>query len=633
MDEAWQDECPWPRRLLHVPTLTSYPWQRGNIYSNQPEPRYNAISYTWGRYVLPSNIQPEVAALPIKGTTWERYLPRINPEVFTVDELRATLAMATCPYPGYDAVNFVWLDIACIDQTPNSPENASEVGRQARIFRGAADVFVWLSSHVSQDIIAWAHAANEVMNNMGDLYRGEAGLVRAWLGSCTNLLRSFTSDPWFSSLWTLQEGFLSPGAIFLFRDGVSSNLLAMCREEYGDNHLRQGLSLHSWVHFWNHIRVILKEHPFDMAAEEMARLKETIMDVGVIEGVFNNLEVQVVIDRGYYNFSEGEMGNPFSLLAASQARTTSREEDRVYAIMQVFDVQVGKSAPDALTGSTRAMAFTLDELHVQLAAAVLAKYPVASQLMVQPEDWPAHKAWMVHPAMSIPQSALHIWNQLTFGCVVEHACVMGTHLIRRERSGLLIDGSDNEENDVWACFTGLTTRLEGLIEAMAGVDRLQDIEFHLDGRWRVHPDIVGILADDHRNLWSKDAFGPAKARHVRLGDWLSNTFEAPTVLLLVRLSARPGRRDLECDMTEEKRNFERSASKAVGLLLSPADPETSRADVGSRSQFKRIGFVIWNPLRTLDEGGMENADAIPVAVGDILHGDGPKWVNTDALFQ
>lgn len=468
---------------------------------------------------------------------------------------------------------------------------------------------------------------------MGDLYRGEAGLIRAWLGSCTNLLRSFTSDPWFSSLWTLQEGFLSPGALFLFRDGVSSNLLAMCREEYGDNHLRQGLSLHSWVHFWNHIRVILKEHPFDMAAEEMARLKEAIMDVGVIEGVFNNLEVQVVMDRGYYKFSEGEMGNPFSLLAASQARTTSREEDRVYAVMQVFDVQVGKSAPDALTRSTRAMAFTLDELHFQLAAAVLAKYPIASQLMVQPEDWPAHKAWMVHPAMSIPQSALHIWNQLTFGCAVEHACVMGTQFVRRERSGPPIDGSDNEENDMWACFTGLTTRLEDVVQAMAGVDRLQDIEFHLDGRWRAHPDIVEILADDHRNLWSKDAFGPAKARNARLGAWLSDTFEAPTLLLLARLSARPGRRDVESDMTEEERNFERSASKAIGLLLSPADPQASRSAVGSRLRFKRIGFVIWNPMRTLDEGGMENVDAIPVAVGDILHGDGPKWVNTDALFQ
>lgn len=630
MDDAWQDECPWPRRLLHVPTLTSYPWRRGNIYGNQPEPRYNAISYTWGRYVLPSNIQPEVTALPIKGTTWESFLPRIRPEVFTVDELRATLAMATCPYPGYDAVEFVWLDIACIDQTPDSPENASEVGRQARIFRGASDIFVWLNSHVSQDIIAWGHAVQEVVKNVPDLYRREDDMIRAWLGSCTHLLTSFTSDPWFSSLWTLQEGFLSPGAIFLFRDGIPSNLLALCREEYGDDHLRQGLSLHSWVHVWKYILIVLEEAPFGVATEEMMSLKKAIMDVGVIEGVFNNLEMKVATDRRYYNFSEGEMGNPFSLLAASQARFTKHEEDRVYAIMQVFDVQVGKSAPSALSGSTRAMTFTPDELHLQLAAAVLAKYPVASQLIVQPQDWPTHKAWMVHPAMSIPQIALDIWNHLTFGCVVEHSCLMSTH-----DDGLLVDCADKKDSDVWACFTGLTTRLEGLVQAMADVGRLQDIDFHLDGRWRAHPDVVAIFraADDHRNLSSKDIFGPAKARNAKLGAWIANAFEAPTVLLLARLSARLGPQDLERDMTEEEQIDRRGASKAVGLLLWPADPHARRSAEGFHLRFRRIGFIIWNPMRTLDEGAMENGDTIPVAVRDILHGDGPKWVNIDAVFQ
>lgn len=41
-------------------------------------------------------------------------------------------------------IAFVWLNIACIDQTPGSLAKAREIGQQAEIFRGAAGTFVWL---------------------------------------------------------------------------------------------------------------------------------------------------------------------------------------------------------------------------------------------------------------------------------------------------------------------------------------------------------------------------------------------------------------------------------------------------------------------------------------------------------
>lgn len=40
----------WPRRLLHVPTMTSFEWAPGNYYGSTQEPSYNATSYTWGRW-------------------------------------------------------------------------------------------------------------------------------------------------------------------------------------------------------------------------------------------------------------------------------------------------------------------------------------------------------------------------------------------------------------------------------------------------------------------------------------------------------------------------------------------------------------------------------------------------------
>ena len=57
----------WPRRLLHVSTLTSCEWAEGNIYKGVKEPRYVAISYTWGRWALRPGEKPGVESIRIKG--------------------------------------------------------------------------------------------------------------------------------------------------------------------------------------------------------------------------------------------------------------------------------------------------------------------------------------------------------------------------------------------------------------------------------------------------------------------------------------------------------------------------------------------------------------------------------------
>jgi hypothetical protein len=43
-------------------------------------------------------------------------------------------------------VEFLWLDIACIDQRETESRSAAEVGRQTVIFDGARHVFIWSSS-------------------------------------------------------------------------------------------------------------------------------------------------------------------------------------------------------------------------------------------------------------------------------------------------------------------------------------------------------------------------------------------------------------------------------------------------------------------------------------------------------
>lgn len=138
----------WPRRLLHVPSMTSFEWQPGNYYGTTRAPKYNILSYTWGRYRLDKsdNLRPKelesVRGISIQGVEWD--IPPIDPAHFTEREFRLVLdSVAKSGEP--DPVEFVWVDVACIDQRRGSAVGSLEVGRQEVIFKGAQRVYIWLT--------------------------------------------------------------------------------------------------------------------------------------------------------------------------------------------------------------------------------------------------------------------------------------------------------------------------------------------------------------------------------------------------------------------------------------------------------------------------------------------------------
>ncbi|KAJ9616903.1 hypothetical protein H2200_000623 [Cladophialophora chaetospira] len=404
-DDGFDNDCRWPRWLLHVDSLTSYKWQPGNVYSGIAEPQYNAISYTWGRFQLLDTEEIDVKTTPIKGISWINYLPRIRPGHFTVDELLNTIRTAACPYPEYDAVDFLWLDIACIDQTPESPTNRMEVGRQTKIFRGAKDTFIWLPSHRSNDIGLWVLKLECVIAARLPIFAGDNRVVAlnsAWFASALETLRWFIKDPWFSSLWTLQEAFLSPKAIFIWRDGLSEEFVHLCRNDKGAVKL---FTLKMWVSNWQTVRIRRKREL--QMFPEARELNEAIDTTGVLGGVYdewmnNNLfDIEIPSDL---------MGNPFQLLAAAKHRTATHREDHVYAIMQVFDLRLGHSDPSA---SDRH--FTLDELEIQLASALLQRYPIFSQLVTHPTTPRSHPTWMITSDVSLPDEAIFAWTHEALG--------------------------------------------------------------------------------------------------------------------------------------------------------------------------------------------------------------------------
>jgi hypothetical protein len=106
----------WPQRLLHVFSMTSYEWQPGNICGGCKEPKYRAISYTWGRWELKAGKKPKVKqVLEVKGVPWT--IPRIDPGHLTMKTFENVIKPTrTSTVPIWPSVDFLWLDLTCIDQ-------------------------------------------------------------------------------------------------------------------------------------------------------------------------------------------------------------------------------------------------------------------------------------------------------------------------------------------------------------------------------------------------------------------------------------------------------------------------------------------------------------------------------------
>jgi hypothetical protein len=258
------------------------------------------------------------------GVRWP--IPRIKPDHFTVDGLVSTIRIAAVGNAAGDVppVDFIWLDVACIDQTPNSKENASEVGRQAKIFTGAINVFAWFTSFRSaSDFTAWydqstvTYFATETPA-FRPFHKAEPkeDLVENMLNNISRLLQ----EPWCTSLWTLQEAFLRPDTMLLFRkhkDPVS--ILPNLESAFmWMNDLMSDAQISG-----------LKE------GDPMSQLGDMVSKLGFLPaGHILRGERETNNDENDTDtYLSGSSENPFRLLKCCKARTTSYEEDRVYAII------------------------------------------------------------------------------------------------------------------------------------------------------------------------------------------------------------------------------------------------------------------------------------------------------------
>ena len=335
--ELFDEEDEWPRRLLHIPSMTSHRWEPGNVYGGVVKPKYNILSYTWGRWEDKTGKMPNAEPLCINGIGWP--VPRIDSGHFNASQFMAVV-QATA---GENRLEYMWLDVACIDQTKDSPEMAREIGRQATIFRKAEEGFIWLNQHNTSELqeIASDFKSMEMVEDVGE----------EDLSSALCILHRLKKAHWFSSLWTLQESWINPEAIFLSKssDKVSFgtatfNFLSVARSCVG----------------------LLRK----LRREFRAQLNDKTSSTYQFE--------QLVRTSGFYALTN--VMNPLGLLSASNFREVRPEEEnnRVYGIMQALGFQLGVSAPDAPIGKK----YTLADLEDQMGTAILREYPLISQLHV-----------------------------------------------------------------------------------------------------------------------------------------------------------------------------------------------------------------------------------------------------------
>jgi hypothetical protein len=522
------------------------------------EPKYNAISYTWGRWQLKDGEKPHVKALDVKGTPWE--IPRIDPgKHFSVEQFRQVVLRATdsehllevneievsksvgfLPPPAdtrkqLDKVDFIWLDVACIDQRFGS-NSMEELGRQAKIFKGARSVYIWLSSQKVvelQTLLGELGKLVEKLNCLSGSHHLLRSVEKSWQDAAFRILQALLQDPWFTSLWTLQEAFLCPHAIFLSQEAQTVML--------------------------------------ELAQTSPATLKSLLLHCEIL----NQVSVQSIAAKfnsprdwrltslmRMAGLSALAMNSPMALYSIARFRKATYELDQVYGIMQVFDLQLGKAAKEADPDQE----FTLQELEDQLGAALLKHFPILSQLhtFIEPADF--GKGWRIGRSSAIPELVKEI---PCFG-------VMKTanHKSLCELTTTYFRGSQ------WGYVRGKACSFESLQLAWAQADQ-QPFAQTLQGRTiqNIALDLGDVFGPDCPEYAAVNI--PRNGRQHRLASWMAEHFQEKLRTIILA----------HCSQADDCHDD--GQSYIIGLIVI----RQTRDDI---TYWHRIGICVWYLTHTMN---------------------------------
>jgi hypothetical protein len=574
-------QSPWPRRLLHVPSMTSWPWRPGNFYGDHEAPKYNALSYTWGRWSLDDSALKSIESIEITGVSWP--IPRIHPDHFTVDEFMNVIRLSSINAgkvegPGEQATkspcDFLWLDVACIDQK-HSATYMSEIGRQAIIFENVSQVFIWLNRYDHTKLSPLCINLRAVADRLrfdssidapfqNHLFSVSVGIPLKpednpnWPFQALEDFTSLIADPWFSSLWTLQEAFLSSMAQILSRDGQTITY------KPGPNDWGITLSDSTFT-LWD-LEDIVQFLMQYCSRRTMAETQGTVAPS------------KPELSRRLYESGIGHLflHGPIALLPVARFRVTTRPEDCVYGIMQIFNFKLG----NARNGSAPSSPYTLPELEDELGEALIQAYPLQSQCFIFTEPPPVGKGWHISTICAIPRLDSLLPNRASDSRSARFNQNLPWNLITKRLRGIL-----------WGYLSGLACPLHTLAKAWA------------------HPYREIIALDRDPCFLDSPEFGvlniPFGERQHALTLWLLKSFH-PEELRMFLLAFKDGGMGV-------------SGPFCIGLIIH------ERNHLGLR-YWHRLGICVW----TVGDFSSEEFHINPYR--DMLVGGGKEWQKIEGLF-
>lgn len=555
--DDWSALGEWPRRLLHVPTMRSHERLPGDIYNGVTRPPYSTLSYTWGRFEVPPGTRPAGPrrVLPVSGISWA--IPEIRPDAFTVDEFQIVLQKASAE------TGWLWVDVACIDQEDVVARD-EEVGRQAAIFRNgnAMASFIWLHQTSLATLQRLADILFEAESNV-DRVLGTTAYTkyseaeppndvcfRAWVDNVSETLSILESEPWFSSLWTLQEGFLRPEATILSKEGQMPQRVGF-----------DSVGLASLLSAWGEINRMIRLEKSEWLGRSES---ETVMRYPVLweaNGIVSRME-----KLGVLTFD-----NPNLLYSLAGFRQTKHAEDRIYGIMQCFGLKLGKAA---MPGTY----FTLRELEMQFALALNEKSTLWGQLFVHMRPQPPGYHWCISQSSALPE------------------CLAWSSAATLSHSKMTFDRRSNQ-----AIFSGWACPFVGLKEAW---DLARAVPGFFQNFWQSAStdddaplEFIALdrnkFAESHvpAELQGLDHYTELHPINQTLGEVLRTEFgQTLKVLLLGQIHVDSDDLSYESEDSEEAGAVDPRLMGSVGLLVRPV-----RDDYG-QSRWRRIGITVWPSL-------------------------------------
>jgi len=185
-------------RLLDIVGLGDFPWVEINDYPMDNAPKYNAISYAWGRETTSRAFMCNRDSFAVSAHVLDA-LNHLQPDQFSGKK--------------------VWIDAICINQE-DDVEKAVQVAHMQSIYSSAEEVYIWLgrsedesdlaidqiSSVIDYVLKVWQHFLQGTEKIPPPISSSDA--VLAALGH-------LYVRPWFNRVWVVQELLLARSAVLV----------------------------------------------------------------------------------------------------------------------------------------------------------------------------------------------------------------------------------------------------------------------------------------------------------------------------------------------------------------------------------------------------------------------------------